>query len=126
MTQESALLARIRLACSRGNVRLFRNNVALAYVGRVVSRTSMRITLENWRPLHAGLFKGSSDLVGWKTVTITPEMVGIQIAIFTSLETKVKTVTSIEQRDWLAAVIAAGGIAAVVRSVEEAERVLGG
>lgn len=122
---ESALLARIRLKFSRGAVRLFRNNCAMAYVGTVVSRTSTRVILENWRPLHAGLHVGSGDLIGWKTVTITPDMIGARVAVFVSVETKAATNPSPDQRAWLAAVLAAGGIAGVVRSEEECVLLLG-
>ena len=75
----------------------------------------------NGRPVQFGLAKGSSDLIGWTTRTITPDMVGQRIAVFTSIE--VKTATGRlrpEQRQWLDAVAAAGGIAGVARSVEDA------
>ena len=77
----------------------------------------------NGRPVSFGLCKGSADLIGWRTVTITPEMVGQQVAVFTSIE--VKTATGRvrpEQQQWLNAVQAAGGIAAVARSVADCEQ----
>ena len=79
----------------------------------------------NGRPVSFGLCKGSADLIGWRTVTITPEMVGQQVAVFTSIE--VKTATGRlrpEQQQWLDAVQSAGGIAGVARSVEDAEALL--
>jgi len=66
---------------------------------------------------------GAADLLGWRTVTVTPEMVGQRIAQFVSLE--VKTATGRvrpEQENWRRVVSEAGGVAAVVRSVEDAER----
>lgn len=81
---------------------------------------------QHGRPVQFGLAKGSSDLIGWTTRTITPEMVGQRIAVFTSIE--VKTATGRlrpEQRQWLDAVQAAGGIAGVARSVEDATRLTG-
>ena len=52
-------------------------------------------------------------------------MVGQRVAVFTSLEVKAERGrVSPEQRQWLEAVQAAGGIAGVARSVEEAERLL--
>jgi hypothetical protein len=68
-----------------------------------------------------GLCKGSADLIGWKRVTVTPDMVGQQVAVFLSIE--VKTLTGRirpEQQQWLDAVQAAGGIAGVARSVDDA------
>ena len=76
-------------------------------------------------PVRYGLQPGSSDLIGWRTVTITPEMVGTTIAVFTSIE--VKTATGRlrpEQQQWLDAVQSAGGIAGVARSVEDALNLL--
>ena len=76
-------------------------------------------------PVTFGLAKGSSDLIGYRTVTVTPEMVGQRIAVFTSLEVKTATGrVSAEQRQWLEVVAAAGGIAGVVRSVEDAQALL--
>ncbi len=108
MPSEQTIQQRIRLACSIGTCRLFRNNTG---------------TLRdiNGRPVTFGLCKGSADLIGWRSVTITSEMVGQQVAIFSSIEVKAAT-GSIrpEQQQWLNAVQAAGGIAGVARSVEEA------
>jgi hypothetical protein len=109
---EQTVQQEIRIACSTGNTRLFRNNTG---------------TLKdaNGRPVQFGLCKGSADLIGWRTVTVTPEMVGTQVAVFTSIE--VKTATGRlrpEQQQWLDAVQAAGGIAGVARSVSDAERLL--
>jgi hypothetical protein len=78
----------------------------------------------NGRPVSFGLCKGSADLIGWRTVTITPEMVGQQVAVFTSIEVKTASGRlTPEQRQWLAAVETAGGIAGVARSVEDALRI---
>ena len=110
MASEQTIQQHIRLACSKGNCRLFRNNTG---------------TLKdaNGRPVSFGLCKGSADLIGWRTVTITPEMVGQQIAVFTSIEVKSSSGrVKPEQQQWLNAVQAAGGIAAVARSVADCEQ----
>lgn len=100
--------------------RLFRQNTGLGWVGKIFRKTADRITLDNPRPLHAGLCKGSSDIIGWTPRVITPEMVGQTVAVFTALEVKTgKVVTTDEQKAFVAAVQKAGGIAAVVRSVDE-------
>lgn len=113
LASEQQIQQEIRLACSTGDTRLFRNNTGT-------------LRDQNGRPVQFGLCKGSADLIGWKRVTITPEMVGTTHAVFLSIE--VKTATGRlrpEQQQWLDAVQAAGGIAGVARSVEDAEALLG-
>ena len=109
MPSEQTIQQHIRLACSIGSCRLFRNNTG---------------TLRdiNGRPVSFGLCKGSADLIGWRTVTVTPEMVGQTVAIFASIEVKAASGGCIrpEQQQWLNAVAAAGGIAGIARSVSEA------
>ena len=110
MTSEQTIQQHIRLACSKGNCRLFRNNTGT-------------LRDQHGRPVQFGLCKGSADLIGWHTVVVTPEMVGQTVAIFTSIEVKTPTGrVRPEQQQWLAAVQAAGGIAAVARSVADFER----
>ena len=101
--------------------RLFRQNAGLGWVGKITRKTAAAITLENPRPLHAGLCKGSSDIIGWTPRVITPEMVGQTVAVFTALEVKTgRVATTPEQAAFVRAVQAGGGIAAVVRSTDEA------
>ena len=65
---------------------------------------------------------GGGDLLGWRTVEVTPEMVGQRVAVFTSIEVKTPTGRlRAEQEQWLKVVRAAGGIAGVARSVEDAQ-----
>lgn len=109
---EQRIQQEIRITCSRGQTRLFRNNTGT-------------LKDQNGRPVQFGLCKGSADLIGWKRVTITPEMVGTTVAVFASIEVKTPTGRlRPEQQQWLDAVQAAGGIAGVARSVEDAERLL--
>ena len=69
--------------------------------------------------------RGAADLLGWRTVTVTPEMVGQRMAQFVSLEVKTPTGrVRPEQENWRRVVEAAGGVAAVVRSVEDAQAAL--
>jgi hypothetical protein len=112
LASEQTIQQHIRIACSQGDTRLFRNNTGT-------------LRDQHGRPVQFGLCKGSADLIGWRTVTVTPEMVGQRVAVFTSIE--VKTATGRlrpEQRQWLDCVQAAGGIAGVARSVSEAEALL--
>jgi len=63
--------------------------------------------------------------MGWTTRTITPDMVGQQVAVFTSIEVKSATGRlRPDQRQWMEAVQAAGGIAGVARSVDDANALL--
>jgi len=109
---EQRIQQEIRLAISHGDTKVFRNNTG---------------TLKdaNGRPVQFGLCKGSADLIGWRTVTVTPEMVGQRIAVFLSIEVKTPTGRlRPEQQQWLEVVQAAGGIAGVARSVDDALRIV--
>ena len=116
---------------TEATVRIFRNNVGTAYAGKPV-----RVTLANYkavtlspgdvvvrqaRPLHAGLMKGSGDGIGWSTVTITPEMVDRQVAVFTSAEAKASSGgrVSKDQQTWHENVLSAGGISVIVREPDD-------
>ena len=107
---ETDLQQRIRLALGqRPDLRLFRNNTGTLPDPRT------------GRPVQFGLARGSADLIGYRTITITPDMVGQQVAVFTSLEVKTPTGRiRPEQTNWLHTIKRAGGIAAVVRSVDDA------
>ena len=112
MASEQSIQQHIRIACSTGDTRLFRNNTGT-------------LRDQHGRPVSFGLCKGSADLIGYRTVTITPEMVGQQVAVFTSIEVKTPTGRiRPEQQAWLETIQAAGGIAGVARSVEDALRIV--
>ncbi len=128
MASESELQAAIRLL-SRGDVRLFRNNVGLAWVGdSVVKLKNGDVLLKNGRPFKAGV-EGMSDLQGWVSRTVVPDMVGQRVAIYTALE--IKTTGHRTQKDrlekqlaFIATVQQHGGIGALVESVEQAKEML--
>ena len=109
---EQRIQQEIRIACSKGDTRLFRNNTGT-------------LKDQNGRPVQFGLCKGSADLIGYRSIAITPEMVGQQVAVFLSIEVKTPTGRlRPEQQQWLDTVQAAGGIAGVARSVEDALRIV--
>lgn len=125
MTPETRQLHLIMLAVSKANAVVFRNNVAMAWVGQVVTRSNGMVTIDNARPLHAGLCEGSSDLIGWKSKTVTPDMVGKPIAIFVAIEVKAgKGRASQAQLNFINQVRAAGGIAGIARSPDEARNLM--
>jgi hypothetical protein len=111
-SSEHEIQQRIRLACGRGAVRLWRNNT-----GALVDQQG--------RFVRFGLCKGSSDLIGLRSVVVTPEMVGQRIAQFVALEIKApQGVVSPEQQAFLRLVQELGGVASVCRSIEQAQAVL--
>lgn len=110
----------IRLALPL-NVRAFRNNVGTGWTGDVSRTKSGDIIIQDARPLQAGLCKGSSDLIGWVETVITPEMVGKTVAVFLALEVKTaKGRATKEQKNFIENVQRAGGIAGIVRNIEDA------
>jgi hypothetical protein len=102
----------IRLQLSRGDTRLWRNNSGTLYD-------------RNGRPVQFGLCKGSSDLIGLRTVTIGPEHVGQRLAVFAAVEVKSATGRATpEQLAFIDVVQQMGGFAGVARSVDDAARIL--
>ena len=110
----------IMLAVSKYS-RMFRNNVGTGWVGKVSATKDGGKYIKDARPLKAGLCTGSSDLIGWTTKTITPEMVGCKVAIFTALEIKTPTGKATpEQMNFIQQVRLGGGLAGIARSGEDA------
>lgn len=121
--KESDVMRQIQIEASKNGNRLFRNNVALGWVGKAIRPTFAKfmmvlpsdVLVKNARPLHAGLCIGSGDLIGWKRVEITQEMVGETLAVFHSGEVKINdNKPTKEQLDWQIAVQKAGGIAEII------------
>lgn len=105
--------------------RLFRNNVGLGWVGKSERMKDGSVLIENARPLHAGLIKGSSDLIGWHSIEVTPALLGRRVAVFVGLEAKTGSGRlEPEQIAFIAAVQRAGGIAGEARTVENVQRML--
>ena len=60
-------------------------------------------------------------MIGWTSLTVTPDLVGRKIAVFTAIEAKaIKGKPSPEQTRFIEAVARAGGIAGIARSDAEA------
>ncbi|QPC45372.1 VRR-NUC domain-containing protein [Kaustia mangrovi] len=113
------------LECGRGDARLFRNNTGMGWAGNATRVNPSDVLVRNARPLHAGLCTGSSDLIGWRSVLITPDMVGQTVALFTAVEAKGPTArTTTAQRKFIDAVNRAGGLAGLARSVADARNIL--
>jgi hypothetical protein len=67
--------------------RLFRINAGVGWTGKIIKRTMDAIVLGAPRILRAAP-EGWPDLFGWKTITITPDMVGLKIAVVRAVEVK--------------------------------------
>ena len=95
---ETNLLKLIQLEASKLGHRMFRNNC-----GNLQNNKGQWVKYGVANP-------GGSDLIGWKPVVITPDMVGKTVAIFTALEIKSGNgILKTEQRNFLNAVNAGGG-----------------
>jgi len=123
---ESQIQAEIlRELGSRPDVRLFRNSCGKGWSGQHISGAGNVVTIGNARFIRYGLTPGSADLIGWQAVTVTPEMVGRKLAVFTSIEVKAAHGRLTPHQDnWRRVLSAAGGAAGVARSVAEAAAIL--
>lgn len=123
---EKNTMATIQLALGKlPHVKIFRNNSGMGWQGAKCNAPAGFITLKDARPLHAGLCEGSSDLIGWTEVNVTPDMVGQKLAVFTALEVKTEIGrVSEKQRNFVEAVAQAGGIAGIVRTPEAARTII--
>lgn len=128
MTEKDIQSSVMREVASKPGIRLFRNPVSIAWVGKLVaSATGGKVILMDAHRVTVGLAPGSADLVGWRSVMITPEMVGQRVAVFASVEVKKPGGKATpEQINWRDRVQEAGGIAGIVRSVEEAHELFSG
>lgn len=106
---ETNRLRSIMLGLSAPGVRLFRNNCgALKDAdGRLV-----RYGVAN---------PGGSDLIGWRSITVTPDMVGRKVAVFLAIEVKSERGKPTDaQENFIVRVRSDGGLAGVARSVDDA------
>lgn len=84
MSNEAVVQQQVRLAMARAGAQLWRNNSGACTddTGRLI-----RYGLGNDSAQLNAVVK-SSDLIGATPITITPEMVGMTIGVFTALECK--------------------------------------
>lgn len=102
-------LRSIMLGLSTPGVRLFRNNC-----GALKDQDGRLIRFGVANP-------GGSDLIGWRSVTVTPDMVGQKIAVFLAIEVKgERGKTTDAQKNFIARVRADGGLAGIARSIDDA------
>lgn len=124
LASEHTIQNQVRNAIT-GLAHVFRVNVGTAWTGDAKRLPNGTMLISNPRPLSSGLPPGFADLVGWRSVTVTEDMVGRQLAVFCALEVKAPGKSpTLQQQAFLKAVETAGGIAGVVRSVADAESLL--
>jgi len=122
---ETDLRKRIQLDLSVGNCRLFRNNVGEAWQGRAIRQQDGNVLLLNPSRVVYGLALGSADLIGWRSILITPDMVGCIYAVFSSIEVKAHRGRHEKgQNEWCEAVAQAGGFSGFAHSIEEARSIV--
>jgi len=127
MKDESTVQQEIQIDGPHHGCQLMRNNSgALTDAnGRLV-----RYGLGNVSKQHNDRIK-SSDLIGWTTITITPQMVGSKVAVFTAVEVKgsdwkgKNDKREIAQKTFLDWVRANGGIAGFANSLDTFRKILG-
>lgn len=129
MSTGTALMNRCLIALSKAGATVWRNTVATGWAGKSFSlspgevyraRGGERVVL-NAYPIKAGLCEGSGDIIGLKTIEITPDMVGARVAVFGSWEVKDGTGRATTKQSHFADfVTAAGGIGTIIRSEAEA------
>ncbi len=132
---ETPILKRILRRCSRGAARLFRTNVALAWVGnnpikfthqQVITVNKGDVLIRNGRRLQVGI-KGWSDLTGWRKIVITKDHMGKTIAQFIAIEVKRPgKKLSEDQLNFGRMISDAGGLFGVAHSPEEAAAIIKG
>jgi hypothetical protein len=125
MAKEINIQRNIMLAVSKAGARIFRNNVGTAWAGKSYAAKDGKRVIENAQLIRFGLCTGSSDLIGWKSLTITPEMVGTKVAIFCAVEVKTfKGRARDEQKNFIDKLTNDGGFAGVARTEDEAVEII--
>lgn len=125
---EAEIKARIRLAIGRSapDCRLFNNPVGTAWAGDILHTRPGLVTLGCPRRVHYGVGgAGGSDLIGFRSVLISPDMIGERVAVFVAAEVKRPGEPLPDHQALFVDFIQkSGGIAGVVRSPDEALRLL--
>ncbi len=109
-SDERRIQSDIQLAAN-GPARLWRNNTGALKDAR-------------GQLVRYGLCPGSSDLIGYRTVVVTPDMVGQRIALFCAVEVKDRGRPTEQQQAFIDLIQHAGGLAGVARSVPDALSIL--
>jgi len=114
MKRESNIQAQIQLALALHRVAMFRNNI-----GAYQTPEGHRVTYGVGGP-------GGSDLIGITPVTVTADMVGQTLGVFTAIEVKSHKGRATErQAAFIASIKRLGGFAGVAKSPADALDIIG-
>ncbi len=123
--EENRISNRIQTGAVDQYTRVFRNNVGKAWQGKSSTLEDGSILLQHPRRINFGLCEHSSDLIALRSIVVTQEMVGQRVAVFGALEVKTPDGTATDgQNGFIDMVKGMGGLAGVVRSLEQAEWIL--
>ena len=107
--REPSISKLVQLLATKLGARLFRNNVGLFYT-------------KHGEPVRTGLAVGSSDYIGWHSITVTEKMIGKKLAIFLACEIKREGKNPTEKQQlFLNAVKNSGGISLVAKNEHDFE-----
>lgn len=137
---EKNVLREVWLAVARTTI-LFRLNTGQAWVSGAEPARRLEsgdVLVPAGRPIAMGFgmpngkpLNGTSDLCGWTSVVVTPEMVGTKVAVFTAIETKKPKsdgrragVASSDQLNFVDQVTKAGGIAGIAHTAAVAQSII--
>jgi hypothetical protein len=127
LREETQLLHDAQIQYSRFGARLFRNTVGSGWVGPHISMGDGTVLVTRPSRVTFGLGEGTSDLIGWKEVVVTPDMVGKTVALFLAVEGKAgRKKPTPEQRTFLSLVREVGGLSGVARNLEDVQFTLDG
>lgn len=125
---ESEIQQRIQIAAPGFRCQLLRNNSGAFKDAH--GRWSW-FGLGNISKRHSDRIK-SSDLIGWRTIQVTPEMVGQTLAVVVAVEVKkpdwirdLKDKRENAQEAFIDWVRAAGGFAGFAKSIEDFRKIIG-
>lgn len=128
MKSEDEIQQLIQIEAAKNNSRILRNNSGAL---KDATGRTVRFGLGNVSKKINETFK-SSDLIGFTKVTITPDMVGKTIAIFTAVEVKKEVWTfnpddkrEVAQNNFIEWVKTAGGYAGFANSIDSLKKIIG-
>lgn len=126
MVSENQIQKDIMLYVSKLGHRLFRVNTGMGWAGKSTPFTKKMLVqvypgdvlVRQARPLYAGLTEGGSDLIGW---TADGHFIAIETKTINGKTDKERLE---KQKNFIAQINKAGGIAFIARSVDDVIKIL--
>ena len=113
---ETQIQRKIMLCLSEAGCTVWRNETKRAWVGKVIHQSGNQVTIAMAQMILFGIAIGSSDIVG---ISPNGKFLAVEVKTATGRATK-------EQLAFIEAVRAAGGIAGIARTPEEAINLIKG